>query len=104
MSVIPTARVGLGVILISTGHPGRVLLGLRKDSDGSGAWGLPGGYIEFGESFEECAVREVYEETGLQITDIEFVTATNNVWQGWAWKIDIFLKARVVDERAEAQV
>lgn len=32
-----------------------------------------------GESFEQCAAREIKEETGLDITDIEFLTVTNNV-------------------------
>ena len=39
-----------------------------------GAWVLPGGHIEIGESLEECAVREVFEETGIQIE----VTPTNS--------------------------
>ena len=32
-----------------------------------GAWVLPGGHIEVGESLEECAVREIKEETGIEI-------------------------------------
>ena len=32
-----------------------------------GAWVLPGGHIDLGEGFEECAIREVFEETGIQI-------------------------------------
>ena len=32
-----------------------------------GAWVLPGGHIELGESLEECVIREIYEETGIKI-------------------------------------
>ena len=32
-----------------------------------GAWVLPGGHIEVGESLEECAIREIKEETGIEI-------------------------------------
>jgi 8-oxo-dGTP pyrophosphatase MutT (NUDIX family) len=39
------------------------LLQHRKD----GNWGLPGGLMERGESLEETAIREVYEETGLTL-------------------------------------
>jgi ADP-ribose pyrophosphatase YjhB (NUDIX family) len=43
---------------------GEVLLQRRSDD---GKWGLPGGAMELGESAEEAALREVAEETGLQI-------------------------------------
>lgn len=32
-----------------------------------GAWVLPGGHIDQGESLEECVIREIYEETGVMI-------------------------------------
>ncbi|WP_404434227.1 NUDIX domain-containing protein [Microbacterium lacus] len=43
---------------------GRIALVHRKDN---GLWALPGGGMELGESMEECAVREVKEETGLDV-------------------------------------
>ncbi|KAL7589702.1 nudix hydrolase 1 [Lactuca sativa] len=57
-----------------------VLLGRRRDSVGLNTFALPGGRLEFGESFEECATREVKEETGLDIKDIQFLTVTNDVF------------------------
>lgn len=44
---------------------GRVLLIQRSDN---GHWALPAGAMELGESIAECAVREVWEETGLQVS------------------------------------
>lgn len=49
---------------IITDENGCILLQQRGDS---GKWGLPGGIMELGESMDETAVREVYEETGLQV-------------------------------------
>ncbi|WP_199516383.1 NUDIX domain-containing protein [Nucisporomicrobium flavum] len=43
---------------------GRVLLQRRADS---GNWALPGGTMDIGETLSECVVREVKEETGLEI-------------------------------------
>jgi ADP-ribose pyrophosphatase YjhB (NUDIX family) len=42
----------------------QVLLHRRADN---GAWALPGGRMEIGESIEQCAVREMFEETGVRV-------------------------------------
>lgn len=69
-------KVGLGVIVH---REGRVLVGKRKNSHGSGNWGFPGGHIEWNETFEECALRELEEETGMRGRDPKFISATNDV-------------------------
>ena len=48
---------------------GEILLGKRTDNH---KWGYAGGSIELGETIEECAVRELKEETGLIADDLEF--------------------------------
>ncbi len=55
-------RVGVGCVVQRNG---KILLGKRKGSHAVGCWGFPGGHLEFGESVEECAKRELLEETGL---------------------------------------
>jgi 8-oxo-dGTP pyrophosphatase MutT (NUDIX family) len=57
----PIIMVGSGVLLV---REDTVLLQRRKDN---GLWGIPGGSLEPGESFEEAAIRETYEEVGLII-------------------------------------
>lgn len=59
---------------------GRVLLGRRRGSHGAGYYAAPGGHIEFGESFEEAAKREVREETGLQITALKLLSVGNYIF------------------------
>ena len=69
--------VGVAVIVIKNG---KVLLGKRKGSHGSGSWAFPGGHLEFNESIEACAKREVFEETGMSIKNFRFATITNDLF------------------------
>jgi 8-oxo-dGTP diphosphatase len=46
---------------------GRLLLARRREQEGSVLWVLPGGAVEAGESAEQAAVRETFEETGLTV-------------------------------------
>lgn len=78
MSVLPTVpRVGVGVIITKDQQ---VLLLRRKHVHGAGTWSTPGGHLDFGESLEECAIREVREETGLDIGAVRFRAITNDVF------------------------
>ena len=62
----------------------------------SGTWSLAGGHLEFDETFEQCAVRETKEETGLDIEDVRFLTALETFWD-WQGKryhyVTIFMTA-----------
>ncbi|MCJ7840158.1 NUDIX hydrolase [Lederbergia sp. NSJ-179] len=60
-----------GSIVIILNGQNEVLLQQRKYP--FGVWGLPGGLMELSESTEECAHREVWEETGLTIGELELI-------------------------------
>jgi len=45
---------------------GTVLLVRRANPPDAGLWGFPGGKIDFGETIEQAAVRELFEETGVR--------------------------------------
>ena len=64
----PLIVPGAAVILINQRN--EILLGKRTDN---GFWDYPGGSMELGESFEECARREVKEETGLLCGKLEIL-------------------------------
>ncbi len=73
----PEPRVGVGVLVL---RDGQVLLGRRLGSHGAGTWSAPGGRLEFGESIEACARRELEEETGLELGPAEVGPYTNDVF------------------------
>ena len=69
--------VGVAVMVI---RKEQVLLGKRKGAHGQGTWAFPGGHLEFGESVEDCATREVREETGMEIHGIRHFGFTNDIF------------------------
>lgn len=75
---ISRPKVGLGVYILN--QKNEVLLLCRRGAHGAGTWCPPGGHLEFGESFEECAQREAKEESGLNINTPELVRVTNDVF------------------------
>jgi len=75
--------VGVGIILVKDG---KVLLGKRHDDPekadsemhGEGTWTCPGGGVEFLESPEETAIREVEEETGIKVNKARVISMSND--------------------------
>ncbi len=69
--------VGVGVILVNKNK--KILLCKRKSKHGEGTYSIPGGSVDLGEKIEECAFREIYEETGITIKSTKFIGVTNNI-------------------------
>ena len=93
-------RVGVGVLVV---REGKVLIGKRKGSHGAGQYALPGGKLEWKETWADCARREVLEETAIDLSAVpvtycyvtEAVIDENNHW------ITVLMVANV-DDTVEA--
>lgn len=75
VGTMPLILVGSVVLILNENN--EVLLQKRKTSK-YGRFGLPGGLMDLGESCEETAIREAYEETGLTINSLNLI----NVFSG----------------------
>ena len=60
----PAPRVAVGAVVFRNK---RVLLVRRGKAPARGQWAIPGGSVNLGESLQQAAQREVYEETGIRI-------------------------------------
>ena len=85
-------QVGVGCIVVrDDGH-------LLMVQNHRGFWSTPGGHLDFGESPAECAARETFEETGVRVTNAEFVAITNDVLHDVGRHyITIWMRAEVAD-------
>lgn len=74
-------HIGAGCGVMVFNEQKQLLLGLRNSDEEKadselheeGTWTMPGGNIEYGETFEEAAIREAKEETGIDIDDLEII-------------------------------
>jgi len=82
------------IVLIKRGEE---FLLARKPEWAPGRYSLVAGFVDFGESLEECVVREVLEETGLKVTDIRYVGSQN-------WPFPSQLMAGFVAEYASGAI
>jgi 8-oxo-dGTP diphosphatase len=76
--------IGFGVMIM---NGGKILLGKRHENPekassllhGEGTWTMPGGKLDFGEKLHDGALREVKEETGIDMKAFEVVSITNDI-------------------------
>lgn len=65
-------RPVLGVCSYATTKDGRILLVRRRDT---GEWALPGGTVEWGETLQQCVRRELLEEAGVEVIELQELLA-----------------------------
>jgi ADP-ribose pyrophosphatase YjhB (NUDIX family) len=68
--------VGVGGVVV---HESRVLLVQRGHEPLKGEWSIPGGLIDVGETLHEAVIREVKEETGLEVEPIELIELLDRI-------------------------
>ena len=75
----PRPAVTADCIVITREAEPKVLLIQRGGEPFKGAWAFPGGFMDMDETTEQCAIRELEEETGLHVSDIKQIGAYSKV-------------------------
>lgn len=80
-------KIAVAVFVINDNE---FLMQHRLSSHGAGTWSVPGGKLNKNESLEECAIREVFEETDLIIKNVEYLTTS--IEDDWSthWMVSDF--------------
>ncbi len=71
--------VGVGGVIIDQG---RTLLIRRGSEPLLGEWSIPGGTLELGESLQEGVVRELLEETGIEVRVLDLIEVFDRIYPG----------------------
>ena len=91
MNECPERRPSVGVGCVVFDGSGRVLLVQRSNPPQAGFWHIPGGRLEWGETLEACAKREVMEETGIEVRPKTIVAIADRSIEGFHYIIVDFL-------------
>jgi 8-oxo-dGTP diphosphatase len=95
--------VTVDVVVVTRGAVPRVLLIRRRDEPFAGAWALPGGFVDPGETLADAARRELREETGVADVDLEQLAAFGDPGRDpRGWTVSVAYLARVDAGGAEA--
>lgn len=86
-------KVGCGVLLFN--EKGQLLLHERIGKHGHNTYGSGGGHLVFGETPQECVIRELKEEMSINIGELEYL-GTINFFIGDKHYIDISFKGKII--------
>jgi 8-oxo-dGTP diphosphatase len=100
----PRPAVTVDIVVVSRERRPRVLLVRRKHDPFAGRWAIPGGFVDEGEALEAAARRELREETGLQVDELQQVRAFGDPDRDpRGWTISVAFLARVAAGAMQAQ-
>ena len=92
----PRPALTVDVVLLTREAVPQVLLIRRARDPFAGAWALPGGFVEKGETLVAAARRELHEETGVEVGDLEqLYTAGDPGRDPRGWTVSVAYLARV---------
>lgn len=108
----PRPSVTADCVVITKEDTPQVLLIQRGFEPFKGCWAIPGGFMEMDETTEQCAIRELEEETGLKISDVRQIGAFSKVDRdprgrtitvAYLTIVDAPLEVKGLDDAAKAQ-
>lgn len=69
----------------------KILLGMKKRGHGAGKWNGFGGKVEEGETIEEAAVREIKEESGIKVREINKLGVIEFIYQDGSGNMEVHI-------------
>jgi 8-oxo-dGTP diphosphatase len=85
-------RVGVGVLIA---RDGCVLMARRVSGQRPGWWGWVGGKLEFGETLQQCAIREAQEEAGVEVGNLRLLCISSIIVEDQHW-IDVEFLGEII--------
>jgi len=84
--------VGVGAFILNDKNEVLMLLRSSQCKNEAGKWMIPGGGVDFNEKLEDCIIREVKEEIGVDIDVVKLIAAVNHLLpeEGQHWVAPTF--------------
>lgn len=98
----PRPALTVDVVLATREPHPRVLLIKRAKDPFAGKWALPGGFVDENERLSDAARRELVEETGVTVTDLEQLCAAGDPGRdprGWTVSVVFFARVDVLNAK-----